>query len=198
MPRDSGRRAGLTRERVLSAAREIAAESGLDRLTIRSLADRLGVAPNAVYGWVASKAALLDALVDDAFAGVADQASADEAAATPPDRLNRLLLAMFDAMMARPELAPLFLDRVASPGPNTTAIRNDVTKALSESGIDSDRVAAAIPVLLVHTLGFGSFIGQTHGAKLLDQSRTGDPREVFALGVQWLLDGILRTGTDAP
>ena len=156
------------------------------------------MAPNAVYGWVASKAALLDALVDDAFAGVADQASADEAAATPPDRLNRLLLAMFDAMMARPELAPLFLDRVASPGPNTTAIRNDVTKALSESGIDSDRVAAAIPVLLVHTLGFGSFIGQTHGAKLLDQSRTGDPREVFALGVQWLLDGILRTGTDAP
>jgi AcrR family transcriptional regulator len=41
---------------------------------MRTLARRLGVAPNAVYSHVASKADLLDALLDDLLAEV-----------TPPD-----------------------------------------------------------------------------------------------------------------
>lgn len=194
MPRDMGRRAGLSRAAVLSAARDIAIQDGLDKLTIRSLATLLDVAPNAVYGWVDSKAALLDALVDDAFASVAVALGRNENS-VPLEQLRNLLLHMFDAMMERPELAPLYLDRLASPGAHTSALRVAITQLLDEVGLDAARTAAAVPVLLVNTLGFGSFMGQTHGAELLDHPSTQDPRTVFARGVDWLLDGITAATT---
>jgi AcrR family transcriptional regulator len=54
----------LRRERVLQTAMGLADQSGLDALTMRSLADQLGVAPMALYRHVANKDELLDALVD--------------------------------------------------------------------------------------------------------------------------------------
>ncbi|MGU3432595.1 TetR/AcrR family transcriptional regulator [Actinomycetes bacterium M1A6_2h] len=196
MPRDTGRRAGLSRDAVLSAAREIAAQNGLDNLTIRSLAARLDVAPNAVYGWVDSKAALFDALVDDAFATVASRV-VHNSKAVPLERLRDLLIDVFDATMQQPELAPLYLDRVASPGSNTSAIRTAVASLLADAGIDPDQAAIALPVLLVNTLGFGSFMGQTHGAKLLDHRAARDPRVVFTNNVEWLLTGIMNSSTNS-
>src|SRR5215216_3902704 len=62
--RGAGQRAGLSRELVLAAARRIADEEGVDRLTMRRLAAELGVLPNALYTYVPDKEALLDALLD--------------------------------------------------------------------------------------------------------------------------------------
>ena len=71
MTRSPGQRAGLTYAAVLAAARELLAEGGLPALSMRSLANRLGVAPNALYSHVGSKTALLDDLLDDLLALVA-------------------------------------------------------------------------------------------------------------------------------
>jgi TetR/AcrR family tetracycline transcriptional repressor len=190
MLRETGHRAGLTRERVLAAAGGIASEGGLDKLTIRSLARTLDVAPNAVYGWVENKETLLDALVDDALAGVVENWATTDRKTNPAVQLRALLLETFDAMMSRPELAPLFLDRAASPGPNATRIRVLVAELLSANEAEKDRAAAAVPVLLVHVMGFASFVQQTHGAKLLEGPTLGTPRDLFATGLDWLLGGI--------
>lgn len=63
------------RDEVLQAALDLLDEVGLDALTTRRLAERLGVQPGALYRHFASKRALLGAMVDDLLttdSGVAD------------------------------------------------------------------------------------------------------------------------------
>src|SRR3982750_4794142 len=58
------RRIPLNRERVLRAAVELADEVGIDALSMRRLAQDLGVVPMALYKHVANKEELLDGMVD--------------------------------------------------------------------------------------------------------------------------------------
>lgn len=60
----------LNRERVLTAAIELADEQGVDALSMRRLADRLGVVPMALYKHVANKDELLDGLVEHLIAQI--------------------------------------------------------------------------------------------------------------------------------
>ncbi|WP_329347265.1 TetR family transcriptional regulator [Streptomyces sp. NBC_01261] len=189
MPRTTGQRAGLSRRQVLDAAHHLLAERGLDGLTIRSLAERLDVAPNAVYRWVDNKAALLDALIDDTLACV----EVPPDAAAPAEALRSLLLAVFDAICARPALALLYLDRRTSPGPTASAIREHIERLLLDAAVSSRVAATATPVLLVHALGFAAFVQQTEGETgLLHGADMGTARETFTCGLDWLIAGITR------
>ncbi|MGY1630692.1 TetR/AcrR family transcriptional regulator [Geodermatophilus sp. SYSU D01186] len=58
------RRVPLSRERVLRAAVQLADEAGIDAVSMRRLAQELGVVPMALYKHVASKEELLDGMVD--------------------------------------------------------------------------------------------------------------------------------------
>jgi AcrR family transcriptional regulator len=58
----------LSRERIATAALEFAERNGLDALTMRRLADHLGVGTMTLYGYFKDKDELLDAIVDVATA----------------------------------------------------------------------------------------------------------------------------------
>src|SRR3954452_20000957 len=58
--------AALTRERVAEAALDLVDREGLDGLSMRRLADALGVGTMTLYGYFRSKRELLDAVVDAA------------------------------------------------------------------------------------------------------------------------------------
>jgi AcrR family transcriptional regulator len=60
----------LNRDRVLRAAVTVADTRGLGALTIRSLAQELGVKPMTVYHYVATKEEILDGIVELAFAEI--------------------------------------------------------------------------------------------------------------------------------
>jgi AcrR family transcriptional regulator len=60
----SGRRAPLSRDRVLRAAVALADDAGIDSVSMRRLAQELGVVPMALYKHVANKDELLDGMVD--------------------------------------------------------------------------------------------------------------------------------------
>jgi AcrR family transcriptional regulator len=60
----SDARASLDREQVLGAAVAFADEEGIEALSMRNLAGRLGVVPMALYKHVANKEALLDGMVE--------------------------------------------------------------------------------------------------------------------------------------
>jgi AcrR family transcriptional regulator len=61
------RRTPLSRDRVLEGAVAVADAAGISGLTIRSLADELGVKPMTVYYYVANKEEILDGIVDIVF-----------------------------------------------------------------------------------------------------------------------------------
>jgi AcrR family transcriptional regulator len=64
------RRAPLSRERVLRAAIALADQGGFQSLTMRRLANELGVEAMSLYNHVASKDDLLDGMVDIVFAEI--------------------------------------------------------------------------------------------------------------------------------
>ncbi|MEJ1115925.1 TetR/AcrR family transcriptional regulator C-terminal domain-containing protein [Paenarthrobacter sp. CCNWLY172] len=61
---EAAQRVPLNRDRVLQAAVTLADEAGLESLSMRRLAQELGVVPMALYKHVANKEELLDGMVD--------------------------------------------------------------------------------------------------------------------------------------
>lgn len=79
---------GNLRQVLLASARELAAEQSIDGFRLREVARRAGVSHAAAYNHFADKAALIEALVIEAFATLRDELRA--AAATSDDLLVRL------------------------------------------------------------------------------------------------------------
>jgi AcrR family transcriptional regulator len=63
-----GPRPGLSVDRVVDAAVELADRDGLAAVTVRRVAEALGIAPMSVYTYVPGKAELLDLMLDTVYA----------------------------------------------------------------------------------------------------------------------------------
>src|SRR5258708_33058290 len=71
---EESRRRALTRERVVAEALTVIGTDGVDALSMRALAARLGVVPGAIYRHVRNKEQLRDLVVDEVLAEVDCQA----------------------------------------------------------------------------------------------------------------------------
>jgi AcrR family transcriptional regulator len=169
--RSPGQRAGLSRAAVLTAARELIEADGAGALSMRALARRLDVAPNALYSHVADKTDLLDQLLDDLLAAV-------EVAGG----IETMMISTYRTLVAHPELIPLFLERQGARGPNAVRLGEILDGLLAEAGVEG--VPEARRVLIVHAIGFAAFAG---GA----DERTAAS---FTHSLHWLLTGM----TEAP
>src|SRR5450631_1655998 len=85
MPR-AGSTAGDTRARILDVALELVTERGYAGMSIRDLAERLGLTTAAMYYHFASKEALLDALVAPLQDGLEELSTAAGSAGWPTPR----------------------------------------------------------------------------------------------------------------
>lgn len=103
-------RPGLSRERILRAAVLLADADGIDALSMRKLADRLGAAVMALYRHVTHKDDLLDGMVEMVY-GEIETATAAEWRATMRQRAN----SMRAALRRHPWALGLMENR--SPGP---------------------------------------------------------------------------------
>jgi len=63
-------RVALSRDRVLAGASTVADTGGIGALTIRTLAQELGVKPMSVYHYVANKDEIIDGIVDLVYAEI--------------------------------------------------------------------------------------------------------------------------------
>jgi TetR/AcrR family tetracycline transcriptional repressor len=187
--RTPGQRAGLTRAGVLAAARELLGERGLEALTMRALAERLDVAPNAIYAHVASKASLIDDVLDDILGGVEASASDD---GDPHAGLYALMSSSYEVLIAHSELVPLYLARQGARGPNAQRLGQIVLGQLADAGVGGTSAREALRVLIVYTIGFAAFAARPPiGAPGAAASPAAEElRRNFEQGLRWLLTGI--------
>lgn len=142
-------RAGLTRDRVVREAMAVIDEGGEPALTMRSLAERLGVRPMALYRHVRNRDDLLDAVADRLLGDLrADPDLADARARDWRDFLERLGHGVRAAAQSHPRVFPLVAGRPTAAPWLRPPLRSldwveDFLDALSSRGFDGASAAAA-------------------------------------------------------
>ncbi|MFI1032500.1 TetR/AcrR family transcriptional regulator [Streptomyces sp. NPDC020951] len=146
-------RAPLSRRRVLSAAVALADEGGVDALSMRRIAQALGVVPMALYKHVANKNELLDGMID-VLVGEIDP-PADDADWKTAVRL-RVLSAR--RMLLRhpwaPEVIESRMKARSAPTPALMAYLDSMIGIFRAGGFSLDLVHHAMHVMGSRLLGF--------------------------------------------
>jgi AcrR family transcriptional regulator len=146
---DAGRRARLTRERVLRAAIGLADAGGIARLTMRRLGEEVGVEAMSLYTHVASKDDLLDGMVDTVFAEIELPPGGTDWRTAMRDRASSARA----ALSRHPWATPLMQSR-RRPGPATLTHHDAVIGALRAAGFPIALTAHAISALDAYVYGF--------------------------------------------
>jgi AcrR family transcriptional regulator len=147
---DPDRRPQLTPQRIVTEALTVIAEDGVQALTMRSLAARLGVVPGALYGHVGNKQQLQDLLLDGVLAEV-DFHTDPSLAWT--DQLKILAHRLRQVLEAHPGVAAILKTRDPL-GPHSLALAEALLAPLQTAGF-GDREAGLVFFLLVdYTIGF--------------------------------------------
>jgi AcrR family transcriptional regulator len=142
-------RVPLSRDRVLSAAVGLADAGGVGSLTIRSLADQLGVKPMSVYHYVANKEEILDGIVDLVFAEIElPRAGGDWRA-----EMRRRAVSARQVLRRHPWAIALLQTRT-SPGPATLRHHDAFIGTLREAGFPVTMTAHALAVIDSYVYGF--------------------------------------------
>ncbi|MEO7059345.1 MAG: TetR/AcrR family transcriptional regulator C-terminal domain-containing protein [Lapillicoccus sp.] len=142
-------RTPLSRERVLDGAMRVADAGGLASLTIRSLAQELGVKPMAVYHYVAGKEEIIDSIVDQVF-GEMDLPAAE---GNWRQEMHRRCGSAREVLRRHPWAIPLLQSRT-SPGPATLRHLDAVIGCLRGAGFSLDLTAHAYALIDSYVYGF--------------------------------------------
>ncbi|HSL57027.1 MAG TPA: TetR/AcrR family transcriptional regulator C-terminal domain-containing protein [Acidimicrobiales bacterium] len=142
-------RSPLTRERVLAGAVAVADAGGLAALTIRTLADELGVKPMAVYHHVAGKDEILDGIADIVFGEIELPVIGGDWRAEMRRRATSAR-----AVLARHPWAIPLLESRTSPGPALLRHHDAVIGTLRTAGFPVALTAHAVAVLDAFVYGF--------------------------------------------
>jgi AcrR family transcriptional regulator len=139
----------LSRERVLHTAFDLAAREGIEALTMRKLADELGVGAMSLYHYVPNKEKLLDGMVDIVFgeiepppAGVEWRTAMRRRAHSTREVLNRHRWAIG------------LMESRATPGPASLRLHDAVLGCLREAGFSIELTIQAYSVLDAYLYGF--------------------------------------------
>lgn len=141
----------LTRQVVLDAAVRLADERGLEGLSMRKLAEELGVKPTALYNHVSGKDAMLDGMIETVMSNM-DIASGREG--SWEDRIRERLLWSRGIAHRHPNVYRLFAARFTTHIPPVLALVEDLLDALRQAGLDVPSALHAYRVLVNYTIGY--------------------------------------------
>jgi AcrR family transcriptional regulator len=143
------RRHPLSRQRVLRAAVALADEGGIGSLSMRRLAQELGVEAMSLYHHVANKDDILDGLVDVVF-GEIDLPSGE---AGWRAAMRRRAISIREALLRHPWAVGLMESR-PTPGSPTLRHHDAVLGILRNGGFSVEMAAHAFSVLDSYIYGF--------------------------------------------
>jgi AcrR family transcriptional regulator len=139
----------VTRQRVLDAALTLADRGGVGALSMRKLADELGVEAMSLYHHVANKDDILDGIVDLVFAEI-ELPSADSDWKTA---LRQRAISVREVLL-RHRWAFGLMESRSTPGPATLRHHDAVLGALRNSGFSVALAAQAFSLLDSYIYGF--------------------------------------------
>ncbi|WP_370968664.1 TetR/AcrR family transcriptional regulator [Amycolatopsis sp. cg9] len=177
-----GPRRTLSEQVILDAALALLAERGSDAVSVRGIAARVGVAPNAVYTYFPDKAAVVRGLAEHLLGRVNHDRFTDPAQPWR-DRIRALALELRAELQAHPGSVHLMLGHPPD-GPHTQAVRETLLAILTDAGLGPAAAADASYLINVHILG--SVAMEVAAAPEGD----GVAATRFRWGIDRLLDGL--------
>ncbi len=139
----------LSRERVLAGAMSVADTGGIGALTIRTLAQELGVKPMSVYHYVANKDEIIDGIVDLVFA----QINLPVPGGDWRTEMRRRADSARRVLAIHPWATPLLQSRL-HPGPATLRHHNAFIATLRAAGFSVELTAHAFALIDSYVFGF--------------------------------------------
>ena len=142
----------LNRARVVKAAIRLADTDGIEAVSMRKLAKKLGVEAMSLYNHVANKGELIDAMLDEVIGRID----------VPPEdtgwdaAIRDYARAVHEALIQHRWAGQLVVGLSASGGPRASRIRHMewLLRRLREGGLSPERTYHAYHVIDAHILGF--------------------------------------------
>jgi AcrR family transcriptional regulator len=159
---DARPREPLTRERVLRAAVALADRAGVESLSMRNLAQELGVVPMALYKHVANKEEMLDGMVDVVVGEIDPPAGGGEWKAA----IRQRILSARRALLRHPWASRVIESRT-NPTPALLEYMDQMIELFRAGGFSIDLTHHAMHAMGSRLLGFSQ--------ELFDDSGDTDP-----------------------
>lgn len=153
----------MSRERVLRAAINLADRGGIEAVSMRRLADELGVVPMALYKHVAHKEELLDGMIDLVVAEI----DPPESDTDWKSAVRKRILSAREALLRHP-WASQVLEARRNPTPDVLAYLDSMIALFTENGF-----SISLTHHLMHAIG-SRVLGFTQ--ELFNDSRSPAPQ----------------------
>jgi AcrR family transcriptional regulator len=148
-PRPGTRDSALSRDQILDTAFEILETDGIERLTVRALAAKLGVAVTAIYWHVGDKQALLDGLVERIIAQLGPVHVRGRA---PEERIMSIGRSLRQTLLRQPDLVAV-VHRQGRTAALFQPARRVLVRELGAAGLDGAEAALAVQAILNLVIG---------------------------------------------
>ena len=149
--RRPGPRRALTEDEILDAALSLLDDGGTNAASVRGIAAKVGVAPNAVYTYFPDKASVINALVERLLGEVDHGVFADREEPWR-HRVESLALELRARLAAHPGAVPLMISGPLD-GPHALTLNERLLELLADAGLDPTDAARAAYLLIVYVFG---------------------------------------------
>jgi AcrR family transcriptional regulator len=191
---------GLSLDRVVEAGRAIVRRDGLSALTVRAVADELGVTAPALYYHVpGGKQALIDLVVERVL-------TAHRPAPEPVpgeswiDRLERDVLRVASVETEFPGVMPYVMSAGSDLATYAETAEEVLRVLVDDAGLSLAEAARALAALTAHVIGWTAYrppspvalarAGHGELAMAVRQIGDADPAETLRTGIRALLEGL--------
>jgi AcrR family transcriptional regulator len=194
---DVGPRIPLNRQRVLQAAVALADRDGVRSLSMRRLAQELGVEAMSLYHHMANKDEILDGIIDAVFAEI-DLPSGE---AGWRAAMRARAISAREALLRHPWATGL-MDSRSSPGPATLRHHDAVLGVVRNAGFSVAMAAHAFSVLDSYIYGFAlqetnlPFEPSDEMAAVADSILGQDPGDEYPHLAELVVEHVLKPGYD--
>jgi len=188
----------LNKERVLGAAVDLADEGGVEALTMRNLAQHLGVEAMSLYYHVENKAALLDGVVDVVVSEIMEEVGAIDSPAPEDDwkqaMRERILAAR--RVLLRHKWAPALIEQSSTMSPAVIYYHEGVLEIFRRGGFSYDLAHHAMHALGSRALGFTQELFQPDDAA--GEEATEEMMQQMAQELPYLSGMMMEIAHEAP